>query len=205
MLIHKNDATMPCCSPVNIFYLQHSSKISTLLHLHFLLKTVDYVMHICTSLKFRDVAMNQKSRKAGQLTKHGTLNRHADRVNHPFFQTEPFFDPQDLLQVRYEMLRQVQHEGHSVAETVKRFGVSRPTWYHLANAFREGGLVALVPERPGPRQARKINNAILKELLSARRERPEITTAELCSLVHQRFGLVVHRTTVERALRRTPK
>ncbi len=154
---------------------------------------------------FRDAVMNQKSDKTAHLAKHGTLNRHAERINDPLFQTEPFFDPQDLLQVRYEMLRRVQREGRPVSETAQRFGVSRPTWYQLADAFRKSGLGALIPERPGPRQAHKLNHAVLQELLSARRDRPEITAAELCALVHRRFGIAVHRTTVERALRRTQK
>ena len=149
--------------------------------------------------------MASKNDKADSLRKHGTLNPRPDRVSDPQFLSEPFFDPRDLVQVRYEMLRRVSREGQSVSDSARTFGVSRPTWYHAARAFEENGLAGLVPERPGPRRAHKIGPEVLEVLVEARRVTPAITISELVALVHRRFGITVHRRSVERALGRAKK
>ena len=149
--------------------------------------------------------MNQKRDKSEHLRRHGILNRRPERVRDPLFLSEPFFDPQDLVQVRYEMLRRVDRDGMSVSESARTFGVSRPTWYQAARAFEQGGLAALVPERPGPRRAHKLDDDVLEALIEARRATPDITTSALVQLVHTRFGRSVHRRSIERALKRAQK
>ena len=49
------------------------------------------------------------------------------RVLDELFRSNAFFDPLDLVQVKYEMLRRVRQDGLSVTHTDARFGVSRPT------------------------------------------------------------------------------
>ena len=49
-----------------------------------------------------------KRSKRAALKRHGTLNPHPDAVTDPLFHTGDFFDPADLLQVKYEMLRRVE-------------------------------------------------------------------------------------------------
>ena len=46
-----------------------------------------------------------KARKDLILKANGTLNPHTRRVHDALFHDAPFFDPRDLLQVKYEMLR----------------------------------------------------------------------------------------------------
>ena len=149
--------------------------------------------------------MTRKNDKAESLRRLGTLNRHPERVNDPGFLADPFFDPRDLVQVRYEMLRRVSREGQSVSESARNFGVSRPTWYHVARAFEENGLAGLVPQRPGPRRAHKLDDTVVEALVEARRAAPGTTTAELVALARSRFGISVHRRSVERALGRAQK
>ena len=96
----------------------------------------------------------------------------------------------------------VDKAGLSASQCARIFGVSRPTFYHAARAFRENGLAGLVPRRPGPRGAHKINDTVLKALAEARRDRPAITTTELVALVNRHFGVTVHRRTIERAFSR---
>ena len=43
--------------------------------------------------------------KTAELNRSGTLNPHPEVIVDPLFQNNPFFDPRDLLQTRYEMLR----------------------------------------------------------------------------------------------------
>ena len=57
--------------------------------------------------------------KIKTLKEHGTLNPHPEKVSDPLFQPTQFFDPLDLLQVKYEMLRRVRVEGLSVARAVR--------------------------------------------------------------------------------------
>jgi hypothetical protein len=42
------------------------------------------------------------------------------------FQDSDFFDPNDLVQVKYEMLRQGQLDKRAVPPKAKEFGFSRP-------------------------------------------------------------------------------
>ncbi len=149
--------------------------------------------------------MPKSDDKTSNLKKHGALNRHPEQVRDPLFLEEAFFDPCDLVQVRYEMLRRVTKDGQPVSKSARTFGVSRPTWYQAAKAFEAGGLPALLPERPGPRRAHKLDEAVVRALIKARSATPAITTAELVALVRERFALSVHRRSIERALSRAKK
>ena len=54
---------------------------------------------------------NPDEGKREALRQQGTLNPRPEDVTHPLFQTSEFFDALDLVQVKYEMLRQVRVEG----------------------------------------------------------------------------------------------
>jgi hypothetical protein len=64
--------------------------------------------------------------KRKALREHGTLNVRASEVKDPLFQNSEFFDPQDLVLVKYEMLRRVRVEGSSVAAAARAFPSIRP-------------------------------------------------------------------------------
>ncbi len=136
------------------------------------------------------------------LRRSGALNPHPERVRDDLFCEHPFFDPCDLVQVRYEMLSRVCRDGMSIAQSARTFGFTRPTWYKARRAFAERGLAGLVSERPGPRHARKLGPEIMEYLLAVRAERPGIGSRRLVGMVEERFGLSVHRRSIERALRR---
>jgi hypothetical protein len=51
--------------------------------------------------------------KLRALKQSGTANVYAKDVQDPAFAGSDFFDPRDLIQVRYEMLRRVRTEGQS--------------------------------------------------------------------------------------------
>src|SRR5687767_15934512 len=100
--------------------------------------------------------------KLAALRESGTANPHAQDVHDPAFAGSDFFDPRDLVQVRYEMLRRVRTEGQPIAETAKRFGVSRPTFYKAQADFERAGLPGLLPEKRGPRGPHKITTEVLR-------------------------------------------
>jgi transposase len=145
------------------------------------------------------------TRKLEALREHGCLNPRPDVVHDELFVTTDFFDPNDLLQVKYEMVRRVQVEGQRVSHAARLFGFSRPTVYQALSAFERGGLAALRPRRPGPRRAHKLSEEVVDFLESALADTPQLGVGELTLAVHERFGLSVHPRSVKRALLRREK
>jgi transposase len=144
--------------------------------------------------------------KRAALRRHHALNPRPQAVRDPAFLGEnPFFDPEDLVQVKYEMLRQVREEGRRVSETSATFGFSRPSFYQAQTAFQASGLPGLVPQRPGPRRAHKLSEAVLGFLEEALAEDASLRTAALVRLLEERLELTVHPRSIERALARRRK
>jgi transposase len=143
--------------------------------------------------------------KAAALRAHGTLHPHPDAVRDPLFASHEFFDPRDLVQVKYEMLRRVDVEGLPVARMADAFGVSRPTFYQTQAAFRAQGIAGLVPRKRGPHGAHKITDPVLAFVAAQRTEDPALPMRALLSRIRDQFGLDVHRRSLERAVRRQEK
>ena len=71
-----------------------------------------------------------------------------EAVTAALFVDQPgFFDAEDRLQVRYEMLRAPAQGEMTVADTCRAFGVSRQTFYVLRRAFDNRGLAGLAEEK----------------------------------------------------------
>ena len=135
----------------------------------------------------------------------GSANPHAQDVRDDAFADNDFFDPRDLVQVRYEMLRRVRKEGHSVAKATALFGMSRPTFYKVQNDFDERGLNGLLPNKRGPRGPHKIKPEVSRFIEEAIAAEPNLDVDELAGRIAKRFDLTVHRRTVDRALARFKK
>ena len=148
---------------------------------------------------------SKKESKIDALRKQGCLHPHPERVTDETFLSSEFFDPRDLLQVKYEMLRRVRVERQPVSKAASGFGLSRPSYYQAQAAYEQGSLPALLPKKPGPRQAHKLSKDVVKMLRGALSEEPELTAQELVDLVEKRFGISVHRRSIERALTRQEK
>jgi transposase len=144
-------------------------------------------------------------RKLRALQESGTVNPHAHAVQDPAFVDSDFFDSHDLIQVRYEMLRRVRTEGQSITKATTLFGVSRPTFYKVQSDFTRSGLVGLLPAKRGPRGPRKITPDVLRFIEEAIADEEKLDTQDLAARIAQRFGLVVHGRTVQRALARLKK
>jgi transposase len=151
------------------------------------------------------MARRKPEPKTDALRQQGCLHPHPEKVTDEFFISSEFFDARDLLQIKYEMLRRVRIEGHSVSQSASRFGLSRPSFYQAQKAYEEGGLPALLPKKPGPRRAHKLTEEVVAVLRSALAVNPELNAQDLARLVAERFGLSVHRRSIERALVRQEK
>ena len=144
--------------------------------------------------------------KRAALRRHHALNLRPQAVRDPAFtEGSPFFDPEDLVQVKYEMLRRVREEGERVTQASAAFGFSRPSFYAAQAAFQEAGLPGLVPQRPGPRRAHKLSGPVLALLDEALSAEPALTSAALAGLLEERLALRVHPRSIERALARRAK
>jgi transposase len=143
--------------------------------------------------------------KRQALHRSRTLNPKADHVDDLHFAHNAFFDARDLVQVKYEMLRRVAHEGWSVSQAARHFGFSRPTYYQAKRAFDEKGLWGLVPQRRGPRSPRKLTEAMLEALVSLRVRDPSLSPAALAAYLDEHHGLQVHPRTIRRRLTRRQK
>jgi transposase len=148
---------------------------------------------------------NASSAKRDALRRQSTLNPHPERVNDPLFQQSDFFDPDDLVQVKYEMLRRVQIDQQSVSQTAAAFGFSRPTYYQSESDSQNYGLFGLLPQKRGPRQGHKLTARVLEYVRRMRTEQPSLSAAELGAAIQEHFGVTVHPRSIERALARKEK
>ncbi|MHB8255435.1 MAG: helix-turn-helix domain-containing protein [Acidiferrobacter sp.] len=149
--------------------------------------------------------MAQRQPKTDMLKALGMHNPHPERVTAPLFRTHAFFDPRDLVQVKYEMLRRVQIDGAAKAETAALFGVSRPTLYEAEAAFARDGLAGLLPRRRGPKQAHKLDAAVMRFIEDCLGADAHLSARQLAERVQREWGLSVHPRSIERALARKKK
>ncbi len=146
-----------------------------------------------------------KKSKRDALKRHGTLNPHPNAVTDPLFQTGDFFDRDDLVQVKYEMLRRVTVDKQSVTQSATAFNFSRPTYYQAEADFQRDGLFGLLPEKRGPRQGHKLTSEVLDFAMQLRTSDPSLRPLDLAAAIQERFAINVHPRSIERALRRQEK
>jgi transposase len=148
-----------------------------------------------------------KPQKLEALREEGTLNPTPDGVHDPKFQENEFFDPHDIVQVKYEMLRRVSVENASVSAATEEYGVSRPTFYQTKASFDKGGVAGLVPRKRGPRGPHKLQGQALAFLQQQLVAGEPVRARALAKLVRQKFDLDIHPRTIERAVagKKTPR
>jgi len=147
--------------------------------------------------------LSQAKRKS--LLNSGTLNHRADHVVHSLFEDSDFFDPHDLLQIKYEALRSWRLREHSLSEISRQFGISRPTLYAAQTAFEDHGLEGLLPAKRGPKGAHKFTREVVGWLEVLLANEPALKAQDLAMRLHRKFGLDVHPRSVERVLHRAKK
>ncbi len=143
---------------------------------------------------------DSKRSKSRALRDDGTLNVSPSKVSDPKFQEGEFFDPRDVVQVKYEMLRRVLVDNHSVAKAVGEYGFSRPTYYQAKAGFDEEGVAGLVPKKRGPRGPHKLRPEVLEFLRRQVSPGQPIRAKALAKRVRRELDLELHPRTIERAL-----
>src|SRR6202050_4247666 len=109
----------------------------------------------------------QRARRRQALSAQGAIHPHPETVTDPLFRDSAFFDPNDLVQIKYEMLRSVQKERRRGGESAHAFGLSRPVFYVTQAVFQREGLPGLLPRKRGPKRPHKLNDEALAILLEA--------------------------------------
>ena len=138
--------------------------------------------------------------KAEFLRAEGLINPKPERVVHPVFQTLDFFDPLDLPQVRYEMLRTARVEETAVKEACRLFGFSREYFYQLERDFTSRGYVALLGSTRGRRPLIALNQEIINFIIHRKMTEPHLTGEDLRKELHQAYQVECSRRTVERVI-----
>lgn len=133
------------------------------------------------------------------------LNPRPEAVTASEFSASEFFDARDLVQVKYEMLRQARQDGSTVSDAAGAFGFSRPSFYEAKAAYEQAGIPGLLPKRPGPRRAHKLSEPVVERLIEAAAAETSLSSTDLADLAQREFGVRVHPRSVERALARHPK
>src|SRR3954453_8052448 len=137
--------------------------------------------------------LKKHDQKTLELKRTGTLNPHPNAVSDSLFKENPFFDPKDLLQVRYEMLRRHSVEGVSIVDVATTFGVSRPTVYQAQAGFQKGGLSGLLSKHRGPKEGHKLSVEVVEYVRTLRAADSGLTTVACIQAIQDNFGITVHR------------
>ena len=148
------------------------------------------------------IAHMSRDAKRRRLQECGLLHRHPEEVKDPLFQTfREFFDANDLLQVRYELLRAHRVDSDPVREVCERYGLTRQTFYNLLEKFARAGTVGLIPEKPGPQGPSKLTPEVVAFAREQLGSTISVSGAKLARRIRSRFGRRIHRRTVEKLMR----
>ncbi len=138
--------------------------------------------------------------KTSILKQQGTLNPHPEKVNEPLFTQDDFFDPLDLLQVKYEMLRKVLIDKKSVTDASKSFGFSRLSFYKIRSAFEQQGLAVLFNKKRVPQGPYKLTDEVIQFIKQIYTIQPPPSVIKIKQQIETHFNFSIHKRTLERAL-----
>jgi transposase len=173
----------------------------------------DYPVKLSCQIRIDRVIMRQSllyiaspvppdQQKIKALRSSGALNRYPEKVRAPLFTEGGFFDPHDMVQLKYETVRAVELDGRPIAQAALDFGLSRPTIYEAQQNLRQAGVEGLLPQKRGPKRARKLTPEVRRYLDELVEQKPDIKAAILVKRVRRRFGIMLHPRTVEKAVRK---
>jgi transposase len=146
--------------------------------------------------------MDIEEKRTQRLKKEGTLHPNPDKVRADLLEKSPFFDANDLMQMKYEMLRSVSVDQQPIADAAHTFGLSRVAYYRAQEQYQRHGLAGLLPRRRGPKHPHKFTSEVMsfiEEQLAATGQRPDWNL--LSEQIEDRFAINTHPRSVERAVR----
>jgi len=150
--------------------------------------------------------MDHLNTKRNRLRDEGVLHPHPEKVNADLLRQSDFFDANDLVQMKYEMLRSATVSTLSVTEAAQTFGLSRVAFYRVQQQFNDQGIMGLLPQKRGPKQPHKLTDAILDFVREQITDESTPSNWEAFSRqVREHFGTVIHPRSIERAVKKPAK
>ena len=144
------------------------------------------------------MSTNQNKRRILQQAK--AWNPHPDHVTVTAFKTNPFFDPEDKVQVKYEMLRAREVEKAHLTETCSKFGFSRESYRHIRQRFYMEGIAGLFGHKRGRKGPLKATEELRGFIRSEHTRDRSLTAEALAIRCYQEYGVTISRRTVFRIL-----
>ena len=132
------------------------------------------------------------------LLGNGTYNKNYSKVRDARFMSDDFFDPMDIVQVKYEMIKDVVKNGKAISDAAGDFGFSRTAYYNIKDAFEKQGITGLIPEKPGPKEPHKLKLEYQKKLDELITQKPEVSSNDLAILLSEGNAVHISKRTVER-------
>ena len=129
------------------------------------------------------------NKKISLLKMRGTLNPNSAKVLNQLFLENGFFDADDIVQTKYEMLRSVRKQNITVKEASESFGFSRPAFYQAQSCFDQEGLAGLFPKKRGPKNRHKITEEIMQFVNNAMAETHSLDINDVVNLIKERYDL----------------
>jgi transposase len=136
--------------------------------------------------------------KIARLKENNSYNKKASEVSSPLFLTNPYFDPYDIVQVKYEMLRAVNNNELSVSDTSRQFGFSRTAYYKIESRFNADGIDGLCFRKTGPKTPAKVTEDLLDFAADLKARQPDITNDEIVEEIRQQKGVTIHKRSLQR-------
>ena len=99
-------------------------------------------------------------------------------------------------EVRPGVFRYTDSKSNALTPRREQHGYSRAAFYLISAAFGEAGMRGLLDERRGRRGPLKLTPGVVAFLAAADRT---VSGAELAAEIERRFGVSLHRRTIERA------
>jgi hypothetical protein len=135
----------------------------------------------------------------------GALHPRPQTVQDEAFQRGEFFDPNDIVQVKYEMLRRHRVDNRPITDVARNFGTSRQAFYATQAIFDTQGIPGLIPRRRGPRSAHKCTDEVLDFAQKWKDGHPEERPELLLAAIQQQFHISINPRSIDRALARRKK
>ena len=132
------------------------------------------------------------------LQENGTFNKNYRKVMEQRFISDDFYDPQDLVQVKYEMLRTANETQRHIGEIADKFGFSRAAFYKIRTSYEKEGVSAFVPEKSGPKSALKLTKEHQEFIDRYLMQNPGASSGSVAKLLLKERGLSISKRTVER-------
>ena len=140
-------------------------------------------------------------KKVEILRQQKVLNRNFSNVKEPLFNDNSFFDPKDLLQVKYEMIRVVTQKEKSITAASESFGFSRPSFYEARKLFLKEGIMGLVPKKTGPKHPHKLTEEIISFAKSRLEHDGNLNINDLAVEIEEKFSVKIHPRSIKRVFK----